>query len=131
MEKNFKSKNNIVFNCRYHVVFCPKRRKKVLVNGVEIRLKQIIENECLKINVDLLALSIMSDHVHLCLSIDPQFGIKKVIKLLKGISSHHLRKEFPVLLKLPCLWTNSYFVSTVGNVSSEKILEYIQNQWQK
>ena len=96
-----------------------------------MRLKQLIKEKCKELNVDLLALEIMPDHVHLALSVDPQFGINKVVKNIKGISSRYLRKEFPELLKLPSLWTNSYFVSTFGDVSQEKILQYVKDQWQK
>ena len=55
------------------------------------------------------------DHVHLLISCDPQFGIHKVVKAMKGRSSRLLRQEFPHLKsRIPSLWTNSYFVATVG-----------------
>ncbi|MBF0225660.1 MAG: IS200/IS605 family transposase [Desulfobacterales bacterium] len=69
----YRSNNNVVFNCRYHVVFCPKRRKKVLIGNIAIRLKEIIEKICDEINVILLAIEVMPDHIHLALSVDPQF----------------------------------------------------------
>lgn len=127
----FRSNHNVVFNCRYHVIFCPKRRRKVLVGDIAKRLYKLIEETCEATDAHLLAAEIMPDHVHLALNVDPQFGINKVVKRIKGASSRYLRKEFPELLKLPSLWTNSYFVSTFGDVSRDKILEYIKNQWQK
>jgi putative transposase len=73
----------------------------------------------------------MSDHLHLFVSTYPQLEIHKLVKALKGRSSNQLRKEFPELRKLPCMWTRSYFVSTTGNVSSETIQKYIENQTKK
>jgi putative transposase len=78
--------------------------------------------------IDILALEIMPDHIHLFVSCSPQMTIHKLIKAFKGRSSYFLRKEFPHLLKLPSLWTNSYFVSTAGNISSETIRKYIEAQ---
>lgn len=124
----YQSNNNIVFNCRFHVIFCSKRRKPVLVNDIERRFKEILNQVCDDICVDILASEVMPDHVHLALSVDPQFGINRAIRRIKGTSSRYLRQEFPELLKLPSLWTNSYFVSTFGDVSKEKILEYIKKQ---
>jgi len=130
-DKRFQSNYNVVYECRYHVVFCPKRRKNVLVGNIAKRLKEIINDVCSKISVKVSAMEIMPDHIHLALEVDPQFGINNVVKKIKGVSSRYLRQEFPELLKLPSLWTNSYFVSTFGDVSQEKLLEYIKEQWQK
>ena len=81
------------------------------------------------IEVDIIEMEIMSDHVHLLLSVAPQFGIHKAVKRLKGATSRYLRQEFPHLKKrLPTLWTNSYFVATVGGAPLEVIKRYIQNQ---
>ncbi len=108
----YKSNNNIVYSCKYHVVFCPKYRRKVLNNGVDERLKELINNICQELHVDLIEMKVMPDHVHLILEVDPQFGIHKVVKRIKGISSRILREEFSWLKsRLPTLWTNSYFVS--------------------
>ena len=71
----------------------------------------------------------MPDHAHLLVEVDPQLGIRTLIKNLKRKSSRILRKEFPVLTtKLPTLWTNSYFVSTVGGAPLEVIKQYIEKQ---
>ncbi|SEN66048.1 putative transposase, partial [Megamonas sp. Calf98-2] len=70
----YKSNNNIVYSCKYHVVFCPKYRRKVLNNGVDERLKELINNICQELHVDLIEMEVMPDHVHLFLEVDPQFG---------------------------------------------------------
>ncbi|WP_255361421.1 IS200/IS605 family transposase, partial [Megamonas sp. Calf98-2] len=65
MFMKYKSNNNIVYSCKYHVVFCPKYRRKVLNNGVDERLKELINNICQKLHVDLIEMKVMPDHVHL------------------------------------------------------------------
>lgn len=71
----------------------------------------------------------MPDHVHLLVECDPQFGIHRLVKQIKGRSSRFLRAEFPHLKsRIPTLWTNSYFVATVGGASLEVIKQYIENQ---
>jgi putative transposase len=84
---------------------------------------------CGLVNVEILEMEVMPDHVHLLLEVDPQYGIHKVIKQIKGRSSKILRDEFPWLKsRLPSLWTNSYFVSTVGGAPLSVIKQYIENQ---
>ncbi len=129
MKTIYKSNNNVVYSCKYHVVWCPKYRRKILVNQIEERLKEILLSYATELSVDILEMEIMPDHVHLLLEVDPQFGIHKAVKSLKGYTSKILREEFPYLkTKLPTLWTNSYFVSTVGGASLEVIKQYIENQ---
>ena len=126
----FKSNHNIVYNCKYHVVWVTKYRRPVLNSEVEIRLKEILKNIATEIKVEILEMEVGDmNHVHLLVSLDPQFGVHKAVKRFKGASSRYLRKEFPQLKsRLPTLWTNSYFVSTVGGAPLAKIKEYIQNQ---
>lgn len=125
----YKSNNNVVYSCKYHVVWCPKYRRKVLVDGIDIRLKELIEQACVDIKADIIEMEIMPDHVHLLMEIDLQFGINRAVRHIKGFTSHALRTELPKLKsRLPTLWTNSYFVSTVGGAPLEIIKQYIENQ---
>jgi putative transposase len=124
----YKHSKNQVYLMNLHFVWCPKRRKKVLVGNVAKRLREIIKQVAEEKQVKVLALEIQPDHLHLFVSISPQMVTHKLVKAFKGRSSNLLRKEFPSLLKLPALWTNSYFVSTAGNVSSETIKKYIEAQ---
>jgi putative transposase len=129
MNSKYKSNNNITYSCKYHVVWCPKYRRKVLVNGVDTRLKEILNEVCLEFKAELIELEVMPEHVHILVECDPQFGIAKLIRYIKGRSSRLLRQEFPWLKsRLPTLWTNSYFVSTVGGAPLEVIKQYIENQ---
>lgn len=125
----YKSNNNIVYSCKYHVVFCPKYRRKVLVGEIETRFKELVQEICTEFNIDLLEMEVMPDHVHLFLEVDPQFGIHKAIKTIKGKTSRILRSEFKSLTtRIPSLWTNSYFVSTVGGAPLSIIKQYIESQ---
>lgn len=127
--KNFKSNRNVVYSCKYHVVWTPKYRRSVLKDGVDVRLKELLHQIAKQIQVDILEVEIMPDHVHLLIEVDPQFGIHKAVKRFKGATSRYLRLEFPHLKsRLPSLWTNSYFVSTVGGAPLEVVKQYIQNQ---
>ena len=129
MEQLYKSNNNIVYSCKYHIVWCPKYRRKILVGNVEARLKELIVESCINMNVDIIEMEIMPDHVHILIEVDPQFGVHKVVKNIKGKTSKILRDEFPELkTKLPTLWTNSYFISTIGGAPLEVIKQYIESQ---
>jgi len=110
-------------------VWCPKYRRPVLTSGVDQRLKEILQNVVAETESDLIELEVMPDHVHLLVEVDPQFGIHKLVKRAKGRSSRLLREEFPWLKsRLPTLWTNSYFVSTVGGSPLSVVKQYIENQ---
>jgi putative transposase len=127
--RTYQSKGHIFYSCKYHVVFCPKYRRKVLVNGIDIRLKEIIQQVADELGCGIIELEVMPDHVHMLCEVDPQFGVHKFVKRVKGRSSFLLRKQFPALKsRLPTLWTHSYFVSTVGGAPLAVIKQYIENQ---
>ena len=125
----YKSNNNIVYSCKYHVVFCPKYRRNILVDGIDVRFKEIAQTVADELHFEILEMEVMPDHVHMLLEVDPHFGIHKAIKRIKGRTSHDLRAEFPSINKrIPTLWTNSYFVSTVGGAPLSIVKQYIENQ---
>jgi putative transposase len=125
----YKSNNNIVYSCKYHIVWCPKYRRKVLLDKVGERLKEIILDVCKEYDIEMIEMEIMPDHVHILIDVDPQFGVHKAIKLMKGRSSKLLREEFKHLTtKLPTLWTNSYFISSIGGAPISVIKQYIESQ---
>jgi len=129
MNRKYKSNNNVVYSCKYHVVWCPKYRRKVIVDNIETRLKELVKQICTDNQIDLIEMEFMPDHLHLLIEVDPQFGIHKAVKTIKGKTSRILRQEFPELkTKLPTLWTNSYFVSTVGGAPLDMIKQYIESQ---
>ena len=125
----YKSNHNIVYSCKYHIIWCPKYRRKVLVGDVEKRLKEIIMQVASELNVEILEIKTDKDHIHILADIDPNFGVMKFIKTAKRRSSRILRDEFAFLKsKLPTLWTNSCFISSVGGAPLEVIKQYIENQ---
>ena len=122
-------KDGLVYKNQFHVIFCPKYRRKVLVNGIDERLKKILPEEAAKLQAEILSMEVMPDHVHLFLTCDPRLLLHRIIKQLKGASARRLRMEFPELKsRLPCLWTRSYFCCTVGHISEATIRRYIEMQ---
>lgn len=112
----------------YHLIWCPRRRKPVLVGPVAARCRALIAGKCEERNWEILALAIQPDHIHLFVRVTPSDSAAEVVKECKGITSFYLRKEFPHLLKLPSMWTRSYFSSTAGTVSQQTIQRYIDAQ---
>lgn len=124
-----RSNNNITYQCAYHVVWCPKYRRPVIENDVATRLKQIIREVAAERECPIIELETMPDHVNLLVECDPQYGIHRLVKQIKGRPSRALRQEFPSLKsRLPTLWTNSYFIATVGGATLEAIRQYVENQ---
>lgn len=125
----YRSNANIVFSCHYHIVWCPKYRRKVLVGDVEKRLKEIVREVADELRVVIVEMETDRDHIHILADVDPQFGVAAFVRKAKGRSSRLLREEFPHLrTKLPSLWTNSYFVTTVGGAPLSIVKQYIENQ---
>ena len=115
--------------CTYHVVWCPKYRRRVIGGAMDVRLKEIIREVCAERAAAIVELETMPDHVHLLVSCDPQYGIHRLVKQIKGRSSRLLRTEFPHLKsRMPTLWPNSYFAATVGGATLEVVKRYVENQ---
>src|SRR2546429_9748939 len=103
----YKSNRNVSYACKYHVVWCPKYRRKVLIQAIAQRLKQIIFEVCQEHQAEIFSREIMPDQVHLLVECDPQFGIHRLVRLMKARSSRVLRQEVPVLKrKVPKLWAD-------------------------
>lgn len=125
----YRSNHNVVYSCKYHVVFCSKYRKKVLTKLIQKDLHLIVSEICKMREAEIIAMESMADHVHILVEVDPQYGIHKLIKEIKGRSSFFLRNAHPSLRsRLPALWSNSYFVSTVGGAPLSIIRQYVENQ---
>ena len=127
MAQEYRRKETCVFLVNYHLIWCPKRRRKILVGPIRDRLIRIINESAPELESEVLALEVMPDHLHLFLSATPQWAPDRLVGRLKGESARRLRKEFPELLRMPSLWTRRY-CSTAGNVSSETIRRYIAEQ---
>jgi putative transposase len=125
---DYQHEQHSVHHVVYHVIWCPKRRHKVLVGPVRDRLAQIIGVVAAEHDWEIIRLAIQPDHVHLVIRANPYTLHSDIPRLIKGRSSHDLREEFPHLRKLPSLWTRSYFLSTAGSASQEIIQKYIERQ---
>ena len=128
-EKRYTYNSHSVFNIGYHIIWCPKYRRKVLINGVDIRLKEILVKRAAAIGVSIEKMEIMPDHVHLFAKAVPTLAVHFIVNQLKGYSSYILREEFPWLKsRLPTLWTRSYYCETIGHISENTIIRYIEDQ---
>jgi REP-associated tyrosine transposase len=125
---DYKHEEHSVHLVVYHIIWCPKRRRKVLVGPVHDRLKQIIGEVAAEHAWEIVRLAIQPDHVHVYIRANPYTLPSDIPRLIKGRSSHDLRAEFPHLRKLPSLWTRSYLLSTAGRVSQQIIQQYIERQ---
>ncbi len=128
MDENYIHEQHMVHHIVYHIIFCPKRRKKVLVGPVHDRLEQIIHEVASGNGWQIIRLAIQPDHVHLFIQTNPYTLPTDIARLIKGRSSHDLREAFVHLLRLPSLWTRSTLYSTEGHVSQELIEKYIERQ---
>ncbi|MFE9202558.1 IS200/IS605 family transposase [Micromonospora sp. NPDC007230] len=129
MSVALRSNSDVVFQCAFHVVWCPKYRRRVLGGRIEERLTQLIREVVEEKGAWLVALDVMPDQVHLLVEVDPQFGVHKLVKAIKARTSRVLREEFPSLRsRLPTLWTNSYFVATTGGDPVAAVERYVEQQ---
>ena len=118
-----------VFSLKLHLVWCPKYRRKVLVGDVDVRLRQLLYEKATRLEVGILALEIMPDHVHLFVEHPPVIAVAEIVNGFKGYTSHALRNEFPHLRsRIPTLWSRSYYAGSVGHVSEAVVLKYIEDQ---
>lgn len=126
---DYKRNAHYVYACRYHIIFCPKYRRSVLVDGIDQRLKELIMEYADKFNFDILEMEVMPDHVHLLLDCPIDLAPVEIVKSIKQRSAYTLKREFPQLKsRLPCLWTRSAFIATVGSVSLDVVKKYIEDQ---
>jgi len=118
-----------VYSCKYHIVFCPKYRRKVLVPPIDARLKELVIEKQEEYSYGVIEMEIMPDHVHLLLDVDPRTGIDTVVRKIKGYTAHTIRKEYPWMKsRLSSMWTRSRFIVSVGSVSLDVVKQYIVGQ---
>ena len=128
-EKNYSPAEHLLSGGQYHVSFCPKYRRRVLVPPVDQAVKDLFHEIADTYGFSIPDMEVMPDHVHLIIDCNPRFGVMDCVNRLKGISSRRLREQFPHLkTRLPTLWTRSAFISSVGSVSLAAVQKYIENQ---
>lgn len=127
--QRWKHSNTTVHNLGYHLIWCPKYRRSILVGEIEKRLVKLLHEKAKEINVEIQNLEIMPDHIHLFIKTEPVASPHWVVQQLKGYTSRMMRKEFRELRsRLPTLWTRSYYVESVGHISEKAIKKYIEEQ---
>ena len=118
-----------VFSLKYHLVWCPKYRRPVLVAPVDTRLKALFTEKARELELTVHLVEVMPDHAHVFLEGPPTLGVAEIVNRLKGYTSHALREEFAFLRsRLPTLWSRSYYAGSVGSVSESVIRKYIEGQ---
>ena len=121
--------NTTAFNIAYHIIWCPKYRRKVLVNEVEDKLKTLLVEKAKEIGCEISIQEVMPDHVHIFIKTKPTLAPHYIVQQLKGYTSRILRKEFPKLKsRIPTLWTRSYYCESIGHISEETVKKYIKDQ---
>ncbi len=129
MNNKYRKTKTTVSMINYHFIFCPIYRRKIfLIEGVEERFKELVNKISKEMNLEIIALECDIDHVHLFVNANPTVSPSKIMHQLKGVTSKTIREEFNKLNRMPSLWTRSYFVSTAGEVSSETVKKYVENQ---
>lgn len=129
MENKYRTTKTTVSLINYHFVFCPRYRRKIFdIPNVEERFKHMVKYICEEMDIEIIAIECDKDHAHMFLNCLPTLSPSDVMQKIKGVTSRVLREEFQQLSKMPSLWTRSYFVSTAGNVSSETVKQYVENQ---
>jgi len=123
-----RSTNTTVYSAKYHIIWCPKYRRRVLAEPLEARLKEIIAEVGAEAGGEVIEVEVMPDHVHLLVEVPPVIALAELVQSLKGRSSRRLRAEFAPLRRLPSLWSPSWFVSTVGAAPLEVVRRYVENQ---
>ena len=118
-----------VFSLKYHLVWCPKYRRKVLTGEVASDLLALLYQKAAELDVKIEPVEIMPDHVHLFIESDPTEAPQRLANQFKGYTSHRLREKYPHLRsRLPSLWSRSYYVGSVGQVSEETVRDFIEAQ---
>jgi putative transposase len=118
-----------VCSLKYHLVWCPKYRRPVLVGPVDRRLKVLLQQKTKQLGIQIHALEILPDQVHLLVESDPTRCVAEMVNRLKGFTSHTLRAEFASLRsRLPTLWSRSYYAGTVGSVSETVVRKDLESR---
>lgn len=129
--QNYRKTSHTTYDCKYHIVWITKYRKKVMVGIIAERVRELIRQICKENEVEIIKGHVSKDHIHMFVSVPPHLAISKLVQSMKGKSSHKLLNENKDLSKQfwgRHLWARGYFVATSGNVTDEIIMEYIQNQ---
>ena len=129
--KNYRKTSHSVYDIKYHMVWITKYRKPMLTGVIAKRLRELIREICVAMDIEIIKGHISRDHVHLFVSVPPYHSVSTVLKRIKGKTSRRLLSESKMLAK-QCwgrhLWARGYFAASSGNVTDEVIAQYIEMQ---
>jgi putative transposase len=129
VDNRYRRNAGSVFSLKYHFVWCPKYRRKVLADGIANDLRELLYQKAEELELEIEALEIMPDHVHMFVSADPTDAPQRLANQFKGFTSRILRQKYPQLCsRMPSLWSRSYYVGSIGHVSEETVKRYIEAQ---
>src|ERR1700674_418749 len=118
-----------VFSLKYHLVWCPKFRKRILIDVLKRRRRELLYQKAMEIKAEIHALEIMPDHVHMFVESDPTTAPAHLAAQFKGFTTHQLPEEFPWLKSyLPSRWSRSYYIGSIGAASAATVKRYISEQ---
>jgi putative transposase len=129
VDERYRKNAGAVYSLKYHIVWCPKFRRPVLVDAVADRLRALLTEKSAELGMEIQAMEVMPDHVHLVVESDPTRCVAEIVNRLKGYTSRTLREEFPALRsRLPTLWSRSYYAGSVGHVRAATVERYVADQ---
>lgn len=128
MSDRFTYNSHCVFNLGYHIIWCPKYRRKVLRWGIDERLKILLVEKATAMGCRIEKMEVMPDHVHIFIKAKPSIAIDELVQGLKGYTSYVLRQEYRWLKKMKHLWSPSYYIESIGHISEETVRRYIEEQ---
>ena len=127
---SYRKTSHSVYDLKYHIVWVTKYRKPILRGAIGLRLRELIRQDCAKLDVFILTGHVSADHVHLLVSVPPSIAVSKLLQQLKGRSSRRLMDEFGELKRQYWgrhMWARGYFAVTTGNVTDEMVKQYIES----
>jgi putative transposase len=128
-ETRFRRNAGAVYQLKYQLVWCPKYRRPVLKAPIAARLRELLYRKAKEMEIEIEALEIQPDQVHLFIAADPTESPAHLVNQFKGFTSNQLREEFPELkTRLPTLWSRSYLAASLGQASEEAVKQFIENQ---
>jgi putative transposase len=129
MNARWTTSNKATFNIGYHLIWCTKYRRKILLSEIENRLKILLVSKAEEMGLNIETMEIMPDHVHLFIKATPVDSPHYIVQQLKGSTSRILSSEFPeIKRRVPTLWTRSYYCESIGHISEETVQRYIEDQ---
>ena len=129
--QNYRKTSHTTYDCKYHIVWITKYRKRVLEGLLAERVRDLLRQICKENEVEIIKGHVSKDHIHLFVSVPPHLAISKLVQYLKGKSSYKIMQENKQVSKMfwgRHLWGRGYFVATSGNITDEVILAYIKKQ---